>query len=327
MTSFLIGAISIGTVLLYGCLGEMLMEKSGHLNLGIPGIMCMGTAGGCIGIEIYMNGLANPEKPSWFLLILISVLFSIVCSVATGAIYGLLTVTWRCNQNITGLAITTFGVGLAEFLMGVYVSRDRFDPAGVTISRGFVNDPNANGFLRVLFSHGFFVYFAIALAVVFTIVLKRTRVGLHLRAVGENPAAADADGINVTGYKYGAILIGSAVAGFGGLFYTMDFVKGSWENASTIEAFGWLAIALVIFTLWKPHVSIFGSILFGGLYIVASSLQISSQNNPYASLIKELLKLLPYVITVLVLVITSIRKKRENQPPASLGLSYFREER
>ena len=188
------------------------------------------------------------------------------------------------------------------------------------LSRGFVNDPNANGFLRVFFSHGFFVYFAIILAVVFTIVLNRTRVGLHLRSVGENPATADADGVNVTAYIYCAILVGSAVAGFGGLFYTMDYLKGSWENASTIEAFGWLAIALVIFTLWKPNLAILGSILFGGLSIAAFVLKGNATQ-------KELLKLLPYIITVLVLVVTSIRKKRENQPPASLGLSYFREER
>ena len=318
--TFLLGAVAIGSVLLYGCLGEMLMEKAGHLNLGIPGIMCMGTAGGCVGVRLYMNGLSNPESASWFLLILISVLMSTLFSVATGAIYGFLTVTLRCNQNITGLAITTFGTGLCQFIMDTYVDRSRFNTAGKIMSLGFVNDTNANGFLRVFFSHGFFVYFAIVLAILFAFVLKRTRLGLHLRAVGENPAAADADGINVTAYKYGTILIGSAVAGFGGLFYIMDYLKGNWQSASFIQAFGWLAIALVIFTLWKPVLAIFGSILFGGLSIAAYVLNGSSTQN-------ELLKLLPYVITVVVLVITSIRKKRENQPPASLGLSYFREER
>lgn len=320
LTNFLIGAIALGVVLLYGCLGETLMEKAGQLNLGIPGIMCMGTAGGCFGAALYMNGLAFAGDAVWFPLILISICFSILFSVFTGLIYAFLTVTLRCNQNITGLAITTFGTGLSQFIMEVYVPRDRFDAASVLFSKGFVNDPGANGVLRVLFSHGVFVYLAIALAVVFSFVLKRTRLGLHLRAVGESPAAADADGINVTGYKYGAILAGSAVAGFGGLFYTMDYLKGSWENASTIESFGWLAIALVIFTLWRPTVSIFGSILFGALLIAAFVLNGTSSQ-------KELLKLLPYVITVLVLVITSIRNKKENQPPASLGLSYFREDR
>ena len=321
LTNFLIGAIALGVVLLYGCMGETLMEKAGQLNLGIPGIMCMGTAGGCFGAAQYMNRLADAGDAAWLPLILISILFSILFSILTGAIYAFLTVTLRCNQNITGLAITTFGTGLSQFIMDpAYVPRDRFGAASALFARGFVNDPAANGVLRVFFSHGVFVYLAIALAVLFAFVLKRTRLGLHLRAVGESPAAADADGINVTAYKYGAILVGSAVAGFGGLFYTMDYLKGSWENASTIEAFGWLAIALVIFTLWRPNVSIFGSILFGALLIAAFVLGGSSSQ-------KELLKLLPYVITVLVLVITSIRNKKENQPPASLGLSYFREER
>lgn len=318
--TFLIGAIAIGVVLLYGCLGEMLMEKAGHLNLGIPGIMCMGTAGGCLGIERYMSTLDNPENANWFFLLYFALHFSALFSTATGLIYAFLTVTLRCNQNITGLAITTFGTGLCQFIMDTYVDRSRFNIAGKLISRGFVNDPDANGFLRILFSHGFFVYFAIILAVVFAIILKRTRLGLHLRAVGENPATADAAGINVTGYKYLSILVGSAVAGLGGLFYIMDYLKGNWQSASFIQAFGWLAIALVIFTLWKPVLAIFGSILFGGLSIAAYVLNGSSTQN-------ELLKLLPYVITVAVLIFISIRNKRENQPPASLGLSYFREER
>ena len=321
LVSFLIGAIALGTVLLYGCLGETLMEKAGHLNLGVPGIMCMGTAGGCFGAARYMSGLANAADAKWLPLLAISILFSILFSVATGAIYAFLTVTLRCNQNITGLAITTFGTGLSQFIMDpTYVPRDRFGMASRLFAKGFINDRSANGILRVLFSHGFFVYLAILLALVFTFVLKRTRLGLHLRAVGESPATADAAGINVTAYKYGSILVGSAVAGFGGLFYTMDYLKGSWENASTIESFGWLAIALVIFTLWKPNFGILGSILFGALSIAAFVLGGSAAQ-------KELLKLLPYVITVLVLVITSIRNKRENQPPAALGLSYFREDR
>lgn len=323
--TFLIRAVSMGTVLLYGCMGEMLMEKSGHLNLGVPGIMCMGAAGAYLGTDLYMNKLGAAGNPHWILLILFSFFFSVLLSVATGAIYAFLTVTLRCNQNITGLAVTTFGTGLSELIMSPFLLDDTkfkttINVAGGVFSRGIVNDPNANGFLRIFFSYGIFVYLAIAMAIVFAIILKRTRLGLHLRSVGENPAAADADGINVTGYKYGAILIGSALAGLGGLFYTLEHSK-SWEGSSTMEGFGWLAIALVIFTLWKPNLAILGSILFGGLSIAAFVF------NGIDSTQKELLKLLPYVITVLVLVITSIRKKRENQPPASLGLSYFREER
>ena len=172
----------------------------------------------------------------------------------------------------------------------------------------------------ILFSYSFLAYVAIIVALIAAYVLKRTRTGLELRAVGENPATADAAGISVARYKYAATCIGSVIAGLGGLYYVMDYACGIWSN----DAFGdrgWLAIALVIFAVWKPDMSILGSILFGGLFIVHNyipNLDVSTQ---------ELIKMLPYLVTIIVLIIISMRKKRENQPPASLGLSYFREDR
>ena len=169
------------------------------------------------------------------------------------------------------------------------------------------------------------VYLAIAIALVASFVLSRTRVGLHLRAVGENPATADAVGINVTKYKYVATCTGSGIAALGGLFYIMDY-SGSYEAYKSIEALGWLSVALVIFTLWRPHISILGSMVFGILYLAGSHLptllgiQLDMSMTP-------LLQLLPYIVTIIVLIVTSVRNKRENQPPASLGIAYFREER
>ena len=320
MTTLLIGAISLATVFLYGCIGEILMEKVGHLNLGIPGIMCLGTAGGCFGISLYTGGLADPMQPAWILLILSSIFFSILFSMLGGLIYAFLTVTLRCNQNITGLALTTFGSGLTQFIMSNFVDKSNFYYAGKVISLGFVNDANAPDVLKIFFSHGFFVYFSVIIAIVCWFVLKHTRVGLHLRSIGENPGTADAAGINIIGYKYVTILIGSAIAGLGGIFYVMDYLKGSWENSSTIESFGWLAIALVIFTLWKPNISIIGSFVFGICYIVAYVLNLGSTQ-------MEIFKLLPYVVTVLVLILTSVKKNKNIQPPAALGLSYVREDR
>ena len=153
-------------------------------------------------------------------------------------------------------------------------------------------------------------------------IIKRTRPGLHLRAVGESPTTADAAGINVTAYKYIATCTGCMIAGLGGLYYVMDYACGVWSN----DAFGdrgWLAIALVIFTIWRPNVGVFASILFGGLYILYLYLPTGMDHMEY----KELYKMIPYVVTLVVLVITSMRNKRENQPPESLGLPYFREER
>lgn len=320
MTLFFVSAISIATVLLYGCVGEIITEKAGHLNLGIPGIMCMGTAGGCLGVSLYMGALSSPEKASWILLVLIALLFSTVFAAALGAVYALLTVTFRCNQNITGLAVTVFGGGATNFIMS-FVNREHFDPAGKLVSSSLPFADKLGGFGQVVFGHGIFVYLAIATAIVCAVVLNKTRVGLHLRAVGESPATADAAGINVILYKYVAILLGSAIAGLGGFYYIMDYIKGSWENAATIEAFGWLAIALVIFVLWKPNVGIFGAVLFGACYIVAFVIPNITPTQ------REIIKMLPYVVTIVVLVLTSIRKKREHQPPASLGLPYFREDR
>ena len=320
MTLFLVSAISIATVLLYGCVGEIITEKAGHLNLGIPGIMCMGCAGGCLGVSLYMGGLASPADASWLLLVLVSLLFSMAFSAALGGIYALLTVTLRCNQNITGLAITVFGSGATNFIMS-FVDRTHFDPAGKLLSSSLPFAERLGDFGRVVLGHGIFVYLAIAAAIVCSIVLNKTRVGLHLRAVGESPATADAAGDNVILYKYLAILTGSVIAGLGGFYYIMDYIKGSWENAYTIEAFGWLAIALVIFVLWKPNVGILGAVLFGACYIVAFVLPNVTSTQ------KELIKMLPYVVTIVVLILTSIRKKREHQPPASLGLPYFREDR
>ena len=320
MTTFLVSAISIATVLLYGCVGEIITEKAGHLNLGIPGIMCMGCAGGCLGVSLYMGSLASPAEASWILLMLISILFSSVFAAALGGIYALLTVTLRCNQNITGLAITIFGNGATNFIMS-FVDRSYFDPAGKLLSSSLTFADSLGDFGRVVLGHGFFVYLAIAVAIVCSFVLNKTRVGLHLRAVGENPATADAAGVNVILYKYVAILTGSVIAGLGGFYYIMDYIKGSWENAAAIEAFGWLAIALVIFVLWKPNVGILGAVLFGVCYIVAFIVPNITPTQ------REIIKMLPYVVTIVVLVLTSIRKKREHQPPASLGLPYFREDR
>ena len=174
---------------------------------------------------------------------------------------------------------------------------------------------------KIFFSYGFLVYAAIKIAGLASRILSKTHRGLTLRAVGENPATADAAGINVILYKYMATCIGAGISGLGGLFYVMDYTKGTWANDGTIESLGWLALALVIFAVWRPVNAIWGSYLFGVLYWIyfyISGLTRSSQ---------ELCKMVPYVVTIIVLIMTSIRNKRENQPPASLGLAYFREER
>ncbi len=315
MIAFIVSAIRLGMTLLLGATGETITEKSGHLNLGIPGVMCVGASCGCFVEYLYLT--AAGDAVNGILAVLLPVIATLFGGAIMGLIFSFLTVTLRANQNVTGLALTTLGVGISDYMI---------DKTGLIYVRGAVyfkaSLPFASklgSFGEIFLSHGILVYLAIIIAVVTTFILNRTRVGLHLRAVGENPATADAAGINVSRYRYVSTCIGCGIAGLGGLSFVMDYLNGNWEYI--IDDIGWLAIALVIFTVWKPNLAIFGSLVFGSLYIASSYITGVS----FAG--KELFKLLPYVVTIVVLIFTSMRSKKKNQPPESLGLNYFREER
>lgn len=311
---FLIDSLAYGATFIYGSTGEIITEKSGHLNLGIPGIMCMGGAGGCL----VLNMIGKSNLPH-FLIILLGILGAFVSAMLMGLIYSFLTVTLRANQNVTGLALTIFGVGLMKVIMaGLDMTKYLVKPKKY-FRFPFADTKNAFQYLGCMF------FLAIIIAVIASIILYKTKVGLNLRAVGENPATADAVGINVTKYKYVATCVGSGIAGLGGLYYIVDYM-GSPEAYLSIEALGWLSIALVIFALWKPHMTILGSTIFGILN------SINAYFTQFTGIVVsvamgKIIQMLPYVVTVVVLILTSVRNKRENQPPQSLGLSYFREER
>ena len=325
IVSFFPRAVMQGIPLLFGSTGEILTEKSGNLNLGIPGIMYVGGISGVIGAFFYEQSAAQMNG---FLAVLIPLLCSLLGSLLMGLLYCFLTVTLRANQNVTGLAMTTFGVGVGNFFGGSLIKLTGSEVPSIALSKTSLffkttlPGADSTGWFGELFlSYGFLAYAAILIAIGTSYFLNRTRPGLHLRAVGESASTADAAGINVTKYKYLATCIGSMIAGLGGLYYVMDYADGVWSNNAFGDR-GWLAIALVIFTIWRPNTSIWASILFGGLYILNIYLPTGTQ-----MAVKELYKMLPYVITLVVLIIVSLRKKREDQPPASLGLSYFREER
>ena len=323
--TFIPRAVVQGIPLLYGATGETLTEKSGNLNLGIPGIMYVGAISGVIGAFFYEQNAAEVHTVPAILIPFCSCLLG---SLLMGLIYCFLTVTLRANQNVTGLALTTFGVGFGNFFGGSLIKLTGSEVPSIALSATsaafskslpFANSLGAAG--KIFFSYGFLAYLAIIIAFISAYVLNHTRTGLHLRAVGENPATADAAGINITRYKYAATCIGSMIAGLGGLYYVMDYASGVWSNNAFGDR-GWLAIALVIFTVWRPNIAVPASILFGGLYILY--LYIPSGMNLS---VKELYKMLPYIVTIVVLVIVSMRNKKENQPPESLGRAYFREDR
>ena len=325
---FLPRAIAQGTPLLFGSTGEIITQKSGNMNLGIPGVMYVGGICGVIGAFLYEQSLPSPEAMNAAMAVLIPTLFCLIGSLLMGLLFCFLTVTLRANQNVTGLAMTTFGVGFGNFFGGSLVKLSGADMPFLALSA------TSNCFKKTLpfadklgvigdlfFSYSFLVYLAVAIALIASYIIKRTRTGLHLRAVGENPGTADSAGINVNRYKYLATCIGCMVAGLGGLYYVMDYASGIWANNAFGDR-GWLAIALVIFTVWRPNVGVLASYLFGGLYIL--HMYIPSGMN---LAVKELYKMLPYAVTIIVLIISSLRNQRDKQPPESLGLPYFREDR
>lgn len=321
---WIIRSVMFGTVIMYGSMGEILTEKSGNLNLGVPGLMYLGAFFGFASAYYYETLVAEPNA---FLCIIIAVFSAFIASMLGGLIYSFLTITLRVNQNVTGLTLTTFGIGIANFF-GMFVMNGAVSTKAEYSNKVFnakipYLSTELGDFGRMFFSYGFLVYVAVVLAIFLGYFLNKTRTGLNLRAIGENPATADAAGINVTKYKYFATCIGAGITGLGGLYYVLDYNNGIWATTGDIENLGWLAVALVIFTTWKPINTIWGAYVFGMLYwfyqFVPALLGIRIP--------ADLARMAPYVVTIIVLIVISFRRKKEDQAPSSLGLSYFREER
>ncbi|MBQ1410615.1 MAG: ABC transporter permease [Oscillospiraceae bacterium] len=319
----LIAAITYGTPLLYGTLGEVLTERSGNLNLGVEGILFMGGAFGLGGVY-YCEKLLG--TPSGIAAIAIALLCAFLAGALASLIFSFITTTLRANQNVTGLALAIFGTGVGQFAgemmrvrAGGYVTVSNELKAVFTSSPfpQFMKDIPYVG--QLLFGNSHFFYIGVILAVLMHLFLKKTRKGLYLRAVGENPATADAAGISVTRYKYLATIIGGGISAIGGVVYIVTTAGCTWNNEG-LSGVGWLAVALVIFCLWRPLSALWGSVLFGALMILYMRLQLSF-------IPTELYKILPYVVTVVVLILSSLRNNKEKQPPEGLGLAYFREDR
>ena len=317
-------AVLNGTPLLFGTSGEILTEKSGNLNLGVEGLMYMGGAFGLLGAFVYDNAAGASANGA------VAVIISLLCAFIAGCfgslIFSFLTISLRANQNVTGLALTIFGTGVGQFvgeMMRIKVGGNV--AISNSLKEAFANPifpesmQNIPVLGPVLFSYNFFVYLGFVMAVAMAIFISKSKTGLQLRAVGESPATADAAGIPVEKYKYLATIIGGGISATGGMVYTMTIAGTVW-NHTALSGEGWVAVALVIFCLWKPLNSLWGSVLFGGLLIMFLRL-------PLPFIPTQIYKILPYIVTAIVLVIVSMRQRREDQPPQSLGLAYFREER
>ena len=317
MVNFFVAAVMAGTPLLFGTLGEILTEKSGNLNLGVEGMMFMGGVASVAGAYLYETA-AGPAYNGW-----ISAIVALICALIAGGfgafLYSVLTVTLRVNQNVAGLALTIFGTGFGNFFGEVLSNAaGGFVTIGADTKVVFSGNGSLTGVSKILLSYNFMVYLGIILAIAMAFFLARSRKGLSLRAVGESPATADAAGINVTRYKYLATCIGGGICGLGGMYIVMADQGATWVH-NCVNGKGWIAVALVIFATWSPARAIIGSLVFGALSVMRLYISLGIPTDIYNTA--------PYIATVIVLIVVSIRQRRENQPPNSLGLAYFREER
>ena len=323
-TLFLFNIIVYNIALLYGTVGEILTEKSGSLNLGVEGTMAVGAIGG------YLIGC---QADNMAVAILCAFLFAALC----GLLFAFLTVTLQANQNVTGLTITTFGLGLYYFVgngLGekwpVYKEHSGVVSGFQPIEIPFLSKIPVLG--KVLFSHNIFIYLGVVIAAFIWWYLKYTKPGLKLRSVGENPAAADAVGVNVNLYKYIHIMAGSGIMGIGGLYMGLN-LSGNFEGSNCwINGYGWIAIALVIFVNWNTAAAIFGTFVFGFF----NTLQVYSDSLasafPHAlswlnQVPAQLYQALPFMITAAVLVLTSVMRRKNSQQPSAMGINYYREDR
>ena len=308
LLEFLAAAVAAGTPLLFAILGEIYTEKAGNLNLGVEGMMLMGAV---VGFQV---GLATSNP-----------YLALAGASAAGAlgalIFSILTVSMRANQVVSGLALTIFGAGfsglLGQKLVG-QVSPENLKNFFQAFSFPLLGDIPFFG--KVFFQQDIFVYAGYIVAIVLGIYLYKTRAGLNLRVTGENPGAADAAGINVELYKYIHILFGGALCGLGGAYLSLVYIPAWQENV--VAGRGWIAVALVIVTAWNPYKAILGAYMFGALDIAGLWLQTF-----HFPISQYFMDMLPYVVTILVLIFTSIKKSKENAPPQGLGVPFFREDR
>ena len=324
VTSFLHNIVVYNIPLLYGTVGEIVVEKSGSLNLGVEGIMAVGAIFGYI-CGCYANSLG------------VGIAVAFLAAALCGLLFAALTVSLQANQNITGLTLTTFGLGVYFFVgnglkaMG-WPAMNEYE----NIKNGFADLPipvlsELPLVGQGLFSHNVLVYLAVGIALVMWWYLNRTTPGLRLRSVGENPGAADSVGINVKRCKYLHIMLGCGIMGIGG--YSMGLnMSGSFNSSCWINGYGWIAVALVIFANWNPAMAILGTVVFGffnTLRVSGTSLAAAFPGalGWMADIPTQLYQALPFVITAIVLVVTSMQDKKGSGQPASLGLNYFREER
>ncbi|MGY0287736.1 MAG: ABC transporter permease [Candidatus Methanodesulfokora washburnensis] len=290
-----------GTPLLYSTLGEIYAERSGVMNLGVEGMMIMGAVTAFIVGKITGN-------------LLLAVLTAILVGIALSLIHAFVSITMRGNQTVSGLALTMFGLGLSSVIGIKYVGSP-----GISFNPIRIPFLSQIPLLGPLFRMDALFYLSIILAVVMWYILFRTKIGIRIRACGENPAVADALGVNVSLIRYACTAIGGGLAGLGGAYLTTVSAP-FWGDVMTTAGRGWIAIALVIFSFWSPLRAIVGAYLFGGIEAIQFNLQ--AYGIP-----TDILGMMPYIATIVVMIFSMSGMKRRFGAPAALGVPFVREER
>ncbi|MGZ4463658.1 MAG: ABC transporter permease [Gaiellaceae bacterium] len=309
----LASAVTYGTPLLFAALGELMAERSGVLNLGVEGMMLVGAVMGFWAVQ--RVGGSGPA------VLTLGILVAALAGGSMALIHAFLVVTLRANQIVSGLALTIFAgaAGLSSYLGNNLNLAD--SPAKHAFGPVFPRSwGNAEIIGPVIFRQSALVFASWLCVAVVAFYLSRTRPGLNVRAVGESPAAADAMGVNVARYRYVHTVVGGALAGVGGATFSLA-ITPEWQSGLTQGA-GWIAIALVIFAFWRPTLCFVGAYFFGAFAGLPFTLQARG-----VTLAPELFQALPYVMTVLVLVlVSSAGARRRIGAPGALGLPYVREE-
>jgi simple sugar transport system permease protein len=324
LINFLFAAIKAGTPFMFGTTGEIITEKAGNLNLGVEGMMYMGAISG------FYIGLTTDS-------VFLALAAAFLTALFGALIYAFLTVTLQANQNVSGLTLTIFGTGFATFFGEMMI---KSVPGGTPkLSSEFSSKLSEKALPvlskipyvgKLLFSHNYLVYFGILLAVLCWIYIKYTKPGLNTRFVGENAGAADASGLNVNRIKYINILLGGGICGLGGAYIALINGGGVWNNLA-ITGQGWISVALVIFASWSPAKAIFGSLIFGAFSVFQFRAEDFAAMFPFLRFLTAIpasfYNMLPFVLTAIVLIVTSMRKTKVGAQPAGCGINYYREER
>jgi len=324
LTLFVFNIVIYSIPLLYATCGEIMVEKSGSLNLGVEGTMAIGAVFGF---------LAGCKCDS----LLVAVLVSFIVSALVGAIFSLFTITLQANQNVTGLTITTIGVAVYYFIGNALGTDWPYLRDSANLVKGFsdIEIPLLSKipFLgKAFFSHNILVYFAVVLAVLIWLYFEKTTTGLRLRSIGENPGTADSLGINIVKYKYLHIMFGSGIMGIGGLYMGLN-MGGTFEGSNCwINGYGWIAIALVIFANWSTAKAISGTFIFGffntlRVYNVPLATTFPKTLGWLSAIPAQFFSALPFAVTLIVLIVSSMKDSKNSNCPSAVGVNYYREDR